>query len=472
MNEQWIRRELGTLYGGRVVREVEQINRLYDIYEGRGQDWQTAEGLSYRPNKTVTNYVKKLIKSEARFFASRAPEIRFVPRDGADADACARMNALLNRVLDESRFRSKLIKAARDCFIGKRVALKLSGGPGEPLRVDFRPAQEFVFDTLEDDASVLRKIIFFYQLAQERVEEYDRRRQRVWCQKYELRSGRCYLSQGLFDGNGTPVSDQNLTDWDTGLPFIPCTVILNDGLTGDVSGESDVEALISNQHTYNHMNSDDADALRFNMFPMRYTVDASAQSAQSLVIAPGAYADLTTDPSCAEGRASIGILESQFNYDARLENRLNRTKNDMHDLLSVPNVSLEQLRGLAQSGKGMRALYWELRCRCEEKWAEGWDDALRWMAESLMTMAAAYRHTPPLPPESYTVHVDHLYPIPEDEEEERAHDLQEVSAGVRSRLSYLEKWHDGDASEELHQLDQDSRNAALQRKAAGKETEP
>lgn len=468
MNEQWIRRELGTLYGGRVVREVEQINRLYDIYEGRGQDWQTAEGLSYRPNKTVTNYVKKLIKAEARFFASRAPEIRFVPRSGADAAACAQMDAMLTRVLDESRFRAKLIKAARDCFIGKRVALKLSGGPGEPLRVDFRPAQEFVFDTLEDDAGVLRKIIFFYQLAQERVEEYDRRRQRVWCQKYELRSGRCYLSQGLFDGNGTPVSDQNLVDWDTGLSFIPCTVILNDGLTGDVSGESDVEALISNQHTYNHMNSDDADALRFNMFPMRYTVDASAQSAQSLVIAPGAYADLATDPSCTEGRASIGILESQFNYDARLENRLNRTKNDMHDLLSVPNVSLEQLRGLAQSGKGMRALYWELRCRCEEKWAEGWDDALRWMAVSLAAMASAYRHAPPLPPECYTVRVDHLYPIPEDEEEERANDLQEVRAGVRSRQSYLEKWHDGDVQQELRQLDQDTNS----REAAGKETKP
>lgn len=467
MNEQWIRRELGELYGGRVVREVERINRLYEIYEGRGQDWQTAEGLSYRPNKTVTNYVKKLIKAEARFFASRAPELRFVPRAGGDGAACARMNERLNHILDASRFRSKLIQAARDCFIGKRVALKLSGGPGQPLRVDFRPAQEFVFDTLEDDTGALRKIIFFYQLAQDRVEEYDRRRQRIWCQKYELRNGRCYLSQGLFDGDGAPVSDQNLTDWDTGLSFIPCTVILNDGLTGDMTGESDVEALISNQHTYNHMNSDDADALRFNMFPMRYTVDASAQSAQSLVIAPGAYADLTTDPSCAEGRASIGILESQFNYDARLENRLNRTKNDMHDLLSVPNVSLEQLRGLAQSGKGMRALYWELRCRCEEKWAEGWDDALRWMAESLMAMSAVYRHTPPLPPDSYAVRVDHLYPIPEDEEEERAHDLQEVCAGVRSRLSYLEKWHDGDAAQELRQIEQDSRVTA-----AGKETQP
>lgn len=116
-------------------------------------------------------------------------------------------------------------------------------------------------------------------------------------------AGRCYLSQGLFNGNGEPVGEENVTDRDTGLDFIPCRVILNDGLTGDVSGESDVEALLTNQDTYNHMNSDDADALRFNMFPMRYTVDASAESAEKLVIAPGAYADLTTDPSSGGNRA-------------------------------------------------------------------------------------------------------------------------------------------------------------------------
>lgn len=455
MNEQWIRRELGTLYGERVVREIERINRLYEVYEGRGQDWQTASGLNYRPNKTITNYVRKLIKAEARFFVSRAPEIRFVPQDAADAPACARMDAVLQKVLDDSRFRGKLIKAARDCFIGKRVALKLSGGPGEPLRVDFRPAQEFVFDTFEDDIDSLRKVIFFYQVAQERVDEYDRKKQRIWCQKYEMRSGRCYLSQGLFDGNGTPVSGDNVTDLDTGLDFIPCLVILNDGLTGDVSGESDVEALLSNQDTYNHMNSDDADALRFNMFPMRYTVDASAESAQSLVIAPGAYADLTTDASASDGRAAIGILESQFNYDGRLENRLNRTKNDMHDLVSVPNVSLEQLKGLAQSGKGMRAIYWELRCRCEEKWAEGWDDALRWMAESLLKMARLY-HAAELPEARHTVRIEHLYPIPEDEEEERAHDLEEVRAGVRSRRGYIDKWRPGETEGELQELSAES----------------
>lgn len=245
----------------------------------------------------------------------------------------------------------------------------------------------------------------------------------------------------------------NITDKDTGLDFIPCTVILNDGLTGDVSGESDVEALLTNQDTYNHANSDDADALKFSMFPMRYTVDASAESAEKLEISPGAYADITSDSSGINNQqAKMGILESQFSYDQRLENRLNRTKNDMHDLLSVPNVSLEQLKGLAQSGKGMRAIYWELRCRCEEKWAEGWDDALRWMAGSLVKMARQL-NVAQLPEADYSIVIDHLYPIPEDEEDERVNDMAEVTARVRSRKSYIDKWQpDGDADGELQQI--------------------
>ena len=40
----------------------------------------------------------------------------------------------------------------------------------------------------------------------------------------------------------------------------------------------------------------------------------------------------------------------------------------------------------------------------------------------------------------YQVHVEHCYPIPDDEEEERLNDLKEVESGVRSVSSYQEKW--------------------------------
>ena len=63
----------------------------------------------------------------------------------------------------------------------------------------------------------------------------------------------------------------------------------------------------------------------------------------------------------------------------------------MFDLLSVPNISLEQLKGLMQSGKSMKALYWELITRCEEKWAS-WEPALEWLAMTVLRMMAAYEN--------------------------------------------------------------------------------
>ena len=452
INEQWIKNELGTLYGQTVVRDIQRINELYNVYDGPGQSWRPASGLKYEPNKTITNNIKTIIKAESRFMMSRAPEIKFVPADAKQVEIGDQYDAFLTDVLNASRWQRKLIQAGRDCFIGKRVALKLSGGIGKPLRVDFRPAQEFVFDVEDDDVNTLKKIVFFYQIMGERADETDKSKQRIWCQRYEMKHGRCILDQGIFDGNGEPIGEV-ITAQDTGLDFIPCFVILNDGLTGDLTGESDVEMLLSNQDTYNHTLSDDADALRFNMFPMRYTVDASEDSAAAIEIAPAAYADLATDASNEGGnQAKIGILESTFSYDQRVENRLNRTKSDMYAMLSVPNVSLEQLKGLAQSGKGMRGLYWELICRCNEKWAEGWDDALRWMAESLVKMAKVYK-TSTLPELKCTIQIDHLYPIPEDEEDERLNDLSEVNSKVRSRASYIDKWQpNADKEGELDQI--------------------
>lgn len=111
MNEHWIQKELGTLYGQRVVKEIERINTLYEVYDGPGQNWHPAGGLSYRPNKTITNFIKKLIKAEARFFASRAPEIRFAARDKADEERCGALTSYLNSVLDASGWRGKLIRA-------------------------------------------------------------------------------------------------------------------------------------------------------------------------------------------------------------------------------------------------------------------------------------------------------------------------------------------------------------------------
>jgi Phage portal protein, SPP1 Gp6-like. len=438
--------ELGGLWGQAVLGDISRTLRLYDFYDGKGQDWPAPSGLDYKPTKKRVNLVKKLIKREAGFMFGRSPEINL--RTAGDQNSIAEAQTLLGGILEDSRFQNKLLQAARDCFIGKRVALKLSGGYDRPLRVTFRPSFEFVYSTAEDDCDRLEKIIFFYRTN----DESERPRQRVWKQKYVMRGGRCFLCEGIYDGAGRLLEGGG--EVDTGLDFIPCFVILNEGLSGDLLGESDVEELIDLQNAYNRLNSDDADALRFNMFPQTVAVDAKAESLQNMVLSPGALVDLQTDPAVMgdsqSRQAKLQKLESGFGYSERFEAAVNRAKNDMFDLLSVPNVSLEQLKGLMQSGKSMRALYWELISRCEEKWAS-WEPALIWMAKSLLKMAAVY-HGAEIP-EGISVQVEHLYPIIEDDFTEMANDRQEVAAGLRSRESYMVKWAIApDAAAELEKI--------------------
>ena len=435
--------ELGGLYGSAVLQDIGKTIRLYDFYDGKGQDWETPAGLDYKPTKKRVNLVKKLIKREAGFMFGRTPELTYTSAT-ASPGALDEAQGVLNAVLSRSGFKNKLIQAGRDCFIGKRIAIKCSGCAGKDIRVSFRPSTEFVYTTADDDCDVLDKIIFFYQMNN----EAERDKQRVWKQKYWMQDGRCFLNEGIYDGFGRLLSGGE--DTDTGLDFIPCYVVINDGLTGDMMGESDVEELIDLQNAYNRLNSDDADALKFNMFPQTVATDVKAEALEAMRISPGALVDLQTDPAMEGGQAKLDKLESSFSYSERFEAAINRTKNDMFDLLSVPNVSLEQLKGLMQSGKSMKALYWELITRCEDKWAS-WEPALEWLGMTVLRMAAAYHGL--TYPDDTTVHVEHLYPILEDDFDEMANDQQEVIHQLRSKKSYIEKWGIApDSDAELRQI--------------------
>jgi hypothetical protein len=445
----WIKAELGGLYGGEVVRELGELAQLYALYDGSAQDWAVSQGAGYAPTKLRANLIKKLIKEESRFMAGRAPELRIIA-DADCADSVRQIEKYLARVLDDNQWQKRLLHGVRDCFIAKRVALCLGGAPKEPLTVRFVPATEFVYEADEDGQ--IRKIIFFYGMN----EGIDRGRQRIYRKKLWMQDGRCLMDEGVYDGYGRIVENRRSAA-DTGLAFMPAYVIVNDGLTGDPMGESDVRELADSQRAYNRLRSDDIDALKFNMFPQKVFVDASQASVESVVIAPGAMIDLATDPSRAGlGAASASVLESRFGYDARYEHAIERIRSDMHGLISVPDASIEQLKGFAASGKAMRAAYWGLICRCEEKWAE-WDGALKWMVRSLIEMARIYTDAR-LPAIDYAVRVEHLYPIPDDEQSERASDLDEVRAGVRSRLSYIAKWQpDADAEGEIGRIEAEQR---------------
>lgn len=442
-----IRMELSGIYGHSMLQEMDEIIRYYELYEGR-RTAEAGDDTSGSPKITRTNWIKKLINDESRHMCARPPELRIMPRNAkADREKADRLTEWLEDTLDRNGWSEQLLKGARDAFVGKRVALKLSYERGFGIRLRFAPSLEFIYDPDDRNPRRVNKAIFFYCTTPETVT--DKAKQRYWKQRYVMREGRCILDEGEFDGYGRPVNII-YENYDTGLDFIPAFVIVNGGLSGDLLGESDVQELTGNQAAYDQTKSDDLDALKYQMFGQKVFIDASPESMQSIVIEPNAMIDLQSEPGSPH-QAKAQVLETTFAYGEHMTQTLGLLKDDMHEILSIPRITPELLSGLGTSGKAMRALYWTLNCRCEERWSSGWDAALEWMVESMLRLARASGEK--LPELDYVLNIEHLYPIMDDDEDERALDLQEVNAQVRSRRAHIEKWQpDADPDDELRQI--------------------
>ena len=441
--------ELGGLYGNEVIKEMNEIIKLYDIYEGTGQNWIVDEK-DYTPTKKKTNYIKKLIKEEARFLFGKTPIFTVQVEDDKYQEQVEEINKYINKLLKDNLFEDKLVKGARDCFIGKRIAIKLHADTiTKTIRVMFVPSLEFVYEPFEDRVDELKKIIFFHQMNQEQ----DKSKQIIWKQKYEIVDGKCILNEGFYNGNGD-LLETLAVNVDLKLSGIPAYVILNDGLSGDLQGESDVEEILENGIEYNKLTSEDLDALKKGMNRIIYGTDVDPEASKHFKLKPGAYWDVSTDIASDGKQAQIGTIDTDFNYDTRMENTLNRIKADMHEVLNIPMINNSDLQGMMTSGKSMKALYWQLITRCEEKMMS-WRPALEWMIRAILEMNEVYNITTLPKLESFDVVVENQYPLQENEDEEMTLDLQKVNAQTMSRKTFIKKWAnvaDDIAEEELKQI--------------------
>ena len=441
--------ELGGLYGNEVIKEMNEIIKLYDIYEGTGQNWIVDEK-DYTPTKKKTNYIKKLIKEEARFLFGKTPVFTVQVEDDKYQEQVEEINEYINKLLKDNLFEDKLVKGARDCFIGKRIAIKLHADTiTKTIRVMFVPSLEFVYEPFEDRVDELKKIIFFHQMNQEQ----DKSKQIIWKQKYEMVDGKCILNEGFYNGNGD-LLETLAVNVDLKLSGIPAYVILNDGLSGDLQGESDVEEILENGIAYNKLASEDLDALKKGMNRIIYGTDVDPAASKHFKLKPGAYWDVSTDIASDGKQAQIGTIDTDFNYDTRMENTLNRIKSDMHEVLNIPMINNSDLQGMMTSGKSMKALYWQLITRCEEKMMS-WRPALEWMIRAILEMNEVYAINTLPKLESFDVVIENQYPLQENEDEEMVLDLQKVNAQTMSRKTFIKKWTnvaDDIAEEELKQI--------------------
>ncbi len=449
--QEFVTAELTGLYGSAVLQEMNDILRLYDIYEGRENFIDKSEGKDYTQTEKKTNLIKKLIKEESRFLFGKTPELYIQPKNDTDADKdkAEEINLYLNKILKDNLFSEKLVKGARDCFIGKRAAIKLYANQDtKEIRIMFLPSLEFIYESDEENPNELKKIIFFYQTNK----EVEKDKQRIWKQKYEMIDGRCILNEGIYNGNGILIEPINV-DVDLQLSGIPCYVIINDGLSGDPFGESDVKELLDNQIQYNRLSSEDVDTLRKGMDRIIYGVDIDPEASEKFKLKPGAFWDVPTDPTAEGKQATLGTIPTDFNYGDKIENSLKRIKSDMYEMLNIPMLSNDELKGMMTSGKTMKALYWQLITRCEEKMM-AWRPALEWLIRAILEITEVYQ-IEKLPQLDYTVTVENNYPLQEDEDEEKTLDLQQVNAQAMSRKTFIKKWQgvtDDVADAEIKQI--------------------
>lgn len=437
--------------------ELGHIKKFYEIYNKGAEFLTDGTNGDYVPSTLRFKKAAKIVNKEARFMFS-TPLDFYINKDQNETEEQRENNSILNnflaKVLESNFFNKNILKAAKDCFIGKRIACMLNFNEESGIAIDFLNSLEFYYEMLGSD--VLTKIVAFFV----DVEASNNREKRIRKKTYWLEDGYCWVEEKMYDGAGIEL--EVLTEAKaTKFKYIPAIVILNDGLTNDVRGESEIENLAECEKYYSKLSNNDFDAERKSMNPIRYTINASNESTSNLSSSPGAYWDIQSDENGVEQKqASVGQLESGMSYSGALKTTLDRIDNEMHAQASVPNIDSEKIQGVITSGKSLKALYWDLIVRCDEK-MQTWGAAAQFVAKCIFDGAnlypgvVQYYSNKELPIVEIEVSVENNYALPEDEQEEKQIDLAEVSAQTMSRSSYMKKWRkltDKEIQAELEQI--------------------
>lgn len=456
-----IQQELHGIFGTETLRDMKEILALYNIYEeGAGFDMDTTTG-DYVPADHHFKIIRSIIDKEARFLFSQPPVITLEDAQEQSRDSDGKLlnrmepnQALVDAVLSANHFNSKLVRAAKDCLVGRRIAIAVDFSE-KGIDLSFMPSLEFVYETDPQDVDIVTKFIRFYSV----VVNDDQEQQRVYKKKWELNdNGFCVISEGIYNGQGKLV-EEIMPETVTPMTFIPCWVIVNGGLIGDPFGRSDVEEIIDDESWYSKLASKDFDSLRKGTDQIVWTMDVNPKSTKNLSRAAGSYWDLSSDPIEETRTGQVGVLDNSMAYSPALETTLNRIRANMYAQLDVPDTTSEALTGIISSGKTMKAIYWGLMVRCDEKLLD-WVPAIQSLVTCIIEGSKLYPeakkvYTDEELVDDYIVKVDNSYPILEDESEEKSTDMAEINTKVRSRKSYLKKWYglsDEDVEDELNQI--------------------
>lgn len=444
------------------LQEFTDICKYYKVYN-KGKDF-TVEGSNgdYIPAKLKYRMAYNLINKEARFLFAERPDIKIKAKgvigtvSEETQNSLTRMSELINEVYKKNNFEDILLKAAKDSFIGKRVAGLVNFNEEDGITITFLSSLQFIYEMKPNNPNVLSKFVC-WTVIKESTNNVERR---IFKKKYTLEDdGLVYIEESIYDGAGVEV--EVVTEKQAILlDFIPAVIILNDGLSGDILGESEIELLMYEEEWYSKLSNADNDAQRKSMNPTKYTVDMESNSTKNLSTAAGSYWDLGSDQNLENPKPMVGLLEPKMSYSESLKTTLDRIKTSAYETVDVPNVTNESLSGVITSGKALKAIYWPLIIRCKEK-MKVWGPALSRMTDIIIKGAVKYPKcadryiSENINLVDYIVIVEQNTPLPEDENEEKTINLAEVESQVMSKKTYMQRWYgltDDEVSRELQQI--------------------
>lgn len=459
MYQEELQREIEGIYGDRLLKELGEVIRYYQIYDDGMEFLTEGSNGDYSPADLRYRSAANLVDKQARFMFGKPVEFTFSKTDKATQqntvnesdNRISELQDFFDNVLEKNKFADKCLKAFKDACIGKRVAYTVDFNE-KGIFITFLPSYSFLFQT--NTYGELTKLITFHT----EIDAALKQDQRIYRKKWWMEeTGICWVVEEIYDGTGAVV-ETLLSEQATKFDRIPGGVIINDGLTGDELGLSDIRQLAMYEGWYSMLANADIDAERQNMNPIRYAIDIDPSSMENLSIAAGALWDLKRNNDLDENaRPSVGVLETGMNYSNSLSKTLDRLATQMHDTVDVPNINADSMTGTITSGKTLKAIYWPLVVRCDEKMI-AWGPALRDISQLIILGANLYPQSASafgkVPNVEYTLKVDNPYPLPEDEIEEKQMDLQEVNAQAMSRKAYMIKWRNLTSNEADEELDQ------------------
>lgn len=445
------------------ISELGRICFYYKVYR-MGKEFNV-EGTNgdYVPAQLKYKMTASLINKQARFLFAEHPTISIEPKGDLSENTpdvkrrLTIMSDLVKTVFDKNKFQDILLKGAKDCFIGKRVACLVNFNEDDGITITFLNSLQFMYETKMSDTNFITKFVCFI-VTKDCTNLVDRR---IFKKKYEYdeETKKVYLEEVLYDGTCKEI-EVITPRQEIKLDFIPVSIFINDGLSGELNGESEVELLYDYEKWYSKLSNADSDAQRKSMNPTKFVVDMDSNSTKNLSTAAGSLWDLGSDQNLAESHPEVGLLEPKMSYSEALKTSLDRIKTSGYEQVDIPNITLDTLSGVITSGKALKAVYWPLIVRCKEK-MNIWGPGIRNIVDIIIKGAIIYPNCVKMytsdivEQEVYEVDIKQNTPLPEDEIEEKTTDLAEVESQVMSRKSYMKKWRgltESEVSDELEQI--------------------